>query len=189
MATILDFGLLKPFEAIFPFLFLMVFLYAVLTRFETFKDKPAFSAIIAFVLSIMSMMSPILVRTISLMAPWFVLLIIFMVMLLLAYQAFGIKEGTIIDLVKSDSYGETFTWTIIIVVGLIFVGSLTTAFSEQQGFQQLQKGELAPVPSDFVEPGSEKEDFFKTVFHPKVLGLIVLMLLALVTVQRLTAES
>ncbi len=195
MATILDFGLLKPFEAIFPFLFLLVFLYAVLSRFKTLDGKPAFALIIAFVLSIMAMMSPILVRTINLMAPWFVLLIVFILIILLAYQTFGIQESTILEIVKSSEYGQTFTWIVIILVGAIVVGSLTTAFSEQEGFQKLQKGgvvEPSLPPSQAGAPAGpvgEKEELFKTIFHPKVLGIIVLMLVALVAVQRLSSES
>lgn len=187
MATLLDFGLLKPFEAIFPFLFLMVFLYAVLSRFKIFEDKPAFSAIIAFALSIMGMMSSILVRTINLMAPWLVLLIIFIVMVLLAYQAFGIEEGTIIDIITGEKYGETFSWTVIVIVTIIFLGSLTSAISEQHGFQRLQAGGISP--EKLGEPGSEREDFFRTIFHPKVLGIVLLMLIALVTIQRISSES
>lgn len=178
----------------------MVFLYAVLSRFDVFKEKPAFSAIVAFVLSIMAMLSPILVRTINLMAPWLVLFIILIVILLLVYQTTGVEKSVITGVITGDKIGETFSWVILIVVVLIFVGSLTTAISEQEGFQQLQAGgKISPAgqapsiaPNDaskLVEPGSEREDFFKTIFHPKVLGIIVIMLIGVFAIQRLSAEG
>lgn len=120
---------------------------------------------------------------------------------MLVYQTFGIKQDSIVNVITGDKVGETFSWVILIIVALIFIGSLTSAISEQEGFQKLQTGgKVSPVPgqtpsvspidaSKLVEPGSEKEDFFKTIFHPKVLGIIVIMLIAVFAIQRLSAEA
>ncbi len=118
---------------------------------------------------------------------------------MLVYQTTGVEKSVITGVITGEKVGETFSWVILLVVALIFVGSLTTAISEQQGFQQLQSGgkvspgqpsSIAPVDaSKLVEPGSEREDFFKTIFHPKVLGIIVIMLIGVFAIQRLSAEA
>lgn len=183
MATPLDFGLLKNFGALFPFLFVFIIVYAVLARTEMFREKQAFAAIIAFLLAIATMFSNMAVRTINMMAPWVVLLVIFVILLLLAYYSLGIKEETILGIITSSEYGNTIAWWTLALLLIIGLGSLSTVVSEEVGWGKLRAAEQ-PAPGQPEELG-----FWATIFHPKVLGMIVVLLIAMFTINKLSTRT
>lgn len=178
MATILDFGILKVLHSVFPFLFILVIVYAVLSHFKLFRENPFYGASIALLLAIMSMFSPILVKTIERMAPYFVLLIVFVVLLLITYQAFGVQEKTILDVIQGEEYGSLFGHGMFALVLIIVLGSFSSVVSEERGFLGLT-GEVGE---------GEQVGFFKILFHPSILGFMAVMLIALFTVLRLTEK-
>jgi len=178
MATLLDIGLLKHFENLFPFLFVLVVVYAILTKVPSFKEKPAFAAILAFSLAIMTLLSGIASKTMNLMAPWFVILLVFIVIVMVAYQAFGIEEKTILKFLTEGEYRHTIHWMVLALLLMIFLGSLSKAISEEKGFAGLTK-------EGQVSTAGEEGGFFATIVHPKILGLALLMLVAMFTISKL----
>ncbi len=178
MATLLDIGLLKGFSSIFPFLFVLVVMWAVLLRVKLFSSNKAFAAMVAFLAAIAVMFSPIAIKTINLMAPWFVLLFIGIVFVMITYQVFGIKEDAILGVLTGQAYGENFGWAMLAIVGLIMLGSLFTVLTEEN--VQFRAGENVTLTDQ-----TPIQYFTGIVTHPKVLGFIVIMLIALFTMQRL----
>ncbi len=183
MATPLDTSLLQKFDIIFPFLLVLVLVYVALSRISWFKDKQAFCFVIAFALGILTIFNNVAVRTINMMAPWFVLLFIFMIFVLMAYMAFGVKEETILDTVTKGKYASDFGYWILALVLIIGIGSLTTVISEEKGFTAMG-GETTEAPST---EGGEKSGFWETLFNPKVLGLALLLLVAMFTIMKLAS--
>lgn len=186
MATPLDIGLLQKFDVIFPFLLVLVLGYVVLTRISWFKDNQAITFIIALALAILSLFNPVVIGTINLMAPWFVLLFIFMLLVFMAYVAFGIKEDTIVETITKGEYAKDFGYWILAIVLIIGLGSLSTVISEEKGFTQLGDDNATIAPED---TGAEEVGFWDTLFHPKVLGLVLILLIALFTIQRLARSG
>ncbi len=178
MATPLDIGLLQKFNVIFPFLFILVIVYAILSRTEWFKDKQAFAMIIAFILALMTLLSNIAIKTINLMAPWFVLLFLFSIMVLVAYMTFGIKEETILETLTKGVYAKEFSFWILALVLIIGLGSLSYVISTEGGWGDLG-GETQP---------GEAVGFFATLTHPKVLGMVLLLLVGMFTVGKLSQK-
>ena len=188
MATPLDVGLLQKFDVIFPFLLILVFAFIILTRISWFKENKAIAFIISFTLAVLALFNPVVVKTINMMAPWFVLLFIFMLLVFMAYVAFGVKEETIIETITTGEYAKDFGYWILAIVLIIGLGSLSTVISQEKGFQPLTTEENATV----VVPegaGAEEAGFWETLFHPKVLGLVLILLIALFTIQRLATSS
>lgn len=183
MVTPLDVGLLQRFDIVFPFLFVLVIIYAILARTEWLKDKQLVAFLIAFTLAVMTLFSRIAVKTINRMAPWFVLLVIFGVLFILAYHAFGIREKTIMDVLTSKEHGSTFANWVIALMLIIGIGSLAQVVSEEVGFQKLVEGEAPPQPGV-----AEPIGFWATIFHPKVLGFALIMLIAMFTVSKLAGK-
>jgi len=185
MATIFDIGLIGEFRIILPFLLIFCLVYAALSYTNIMgKDNVGLNAIIALVLSLMSLFSDIVVETINVAAPWFVILFIFIIFLLLGFMILGFKEIDIVGTLKDPEY--TFiNWWIFVLVLLIVVGSLGSVMSAK-------KGGYPPFTTDdnsTLESGDTQEDaFWQTIFHPKVLGFITVMLIAFITVSRLTAN-
>ncbi|MEM4239634.1 MAG: hypothetical protein QXM31_01110 [Candidatus Woesearchaeota archaeon] len=185
MATPLDIGLLQKFDVIFPFLFVLVIVYAVLSRTEWFKEKQALAFLLAFVLAIMTLFSNIAVKTINRMAPWFIILIIFAVLLLLAYQAMGIQEKKILEVITGTNYGNTVAYWVLALMLIIGIGSLTSVVSEEKQFTTLAAGENVTA----VTGTGEQIGFWATIFHPKVLGLALILLIAMFTINKLASHD
>jgi hypothetical protein len=187
MATPLDIGLLQKFDVIFPFIFVLVIVYAVLTRTEWMKDKQAIAFLLAFVLAVMTLFSNIAVKTINRMAPWVVLLIVFGILVIVAYQAMGIKEGTVLDVLTKSEYRHTFAWWMLSLMLIIGFGSLSSVVSEEKGFTELAAGENATAAE--ARGAAEEVGFWATIFHPKVLGLALILLIAMFTISKLAGKA
>ena len=183
MATPLDIGILQNVSIIFPFLLVLVMVYAVLSMTKIFGDNKGTYAFIAFVLAVSTLFSSTAVKTINLMAPWFVLLFIFSIFLLVSYQLFGVSDKKIIEIVTSKQHGDTFFYWVLALVLIIGLGSLSTVISQERGFKALSEQEANKT----VVQGEEEVGFFATLFHPKVLGMALLLLIAVFTVKNLAA--
>ncbi|MEM4246743.1 MAG: hypothetical protein QXR48_00245 [Candidatus Woesearchaeota archaeon] len=185
MATLLDIGLLQKFDVIFPFIFVLVIVYAVLTRTKWMENKQALAFLLAFVLAVMTLFSSIAVKTINRMAPWFIILVIFGILLILAYQAFGVKEETILDVLTKSEYRHNFAWWVLALMLIIGIGTLTSVVSEEKQFTKLAAGEnVTGIPAE-----GEQIGFWATIFHPKVLGLALILLIAMFTIQKLSSTD
>ncbi len=178
MATPLDIGVLKQFSGIFPFLLILVLTYGILSMTEWFKEKKGLAALIALIAAIMTLFSPIAIKTVNMMAPWFVILLIFMFLFILAFMMFGYGQKDITEFVTKGEYGVG-SWVMALML-LIGVGSLVTVINEERGFSALT-GSNASANMTAVEAG-----FWQTVFHPKILGMILVLLIAYFTVRQMT---
>ncbi len=175
MAAPLDIGLVKQFEVIFPFIFMLVVVYTVLVMTPIFKEKKTVAGIIAFSLATMTVFFPVAVRSINLMAPWFVLLFIFIIFGLLAIQTLGIEEGTIKEVLKNKENAFV-VYILIMIIFMIATFSMGKAISEAGG-----------VGPEAVS--SQESAFISTVFHPKVLGLFLIFMIAFFTLQCMSARE
>jgi hypothetical protein len=185
MATPLDISLLKQFSGVFPFLLVLVLVYVILTKSELFKDKQGIAALIAIIAAILTLFSSVVIKTINLMAPWFVLFIIFGFLLILAYMAFGIDQKTIIATITGDEYGSAFGMWVISIMLIIGVGSLFAVINEEKGFRSLTEGNVS-----VAEKAPEEEfGFWQTLFHPKILGLVLILLIAYFTIGKMTSTQ
>ena len=178
MATLLDIGLLQHFQIIFPFLFITIFIFAIFSLVKPFGDNPFANVSISVILGFMTLLSPVIRKTINIMAPWFVLLIMFIVLILFSVQVLGgTREGIWESLMKAQNH-YIIVWVVAIAL-VIGLGSLSAAISEERGFRALaEEGEVAP--------GEERAGFFQVIFHPKVLGLVLILIIAIITVGRLS---
>lgn len=185
MATPMDIGLLKEFGVIFPFLLVFVIVYAVLIKTPFFKDNKGLASLLAAVMGIMTLFSTIARETITVMAPWFVLLFIFIIFILIAFMIFGTTESDIMSLVKSEKFGIGM-WVVALVI-IIAVGSLMSVLSAHGG---VGTG-VSAVPTEGVEgeAPAQTSEFWDTLANPKVLGLALLFMIASFTIKYMTMDS
>lgn len=178
MATPLDISTLKHFEGVFPFLFVLVALYAFLSNTDMFRERKGLAALIAVLAAFMTLFSGVAMKTVNLMAPWFVLMVIFMLLFMLAFMATGIGGDTIKNFI-TEGKGGVGTWIMAIML-IIGIGSLLTAINEESSIETLQAGGEVSEPQEL--------GFWQTIFHPKILGMALLLLVGFFTVQRLTEK-
>jgi hypothetical protein len=186
MATPLDIGLLGRFGALFPFLFVLVLVYAILSTVKVFGDRRGLDALIALLAAILTIFSDTVRLTIERMAPWFVLFFFFLIFVSIAFMIFGAKTEDIFSAMKSNR--TIFYWILAICV-MIWLGSLTTVLSERGGVGVLSAQSTVNATPEQVAAGSQQSQFWATITHPKVLGLALILLIATFTVARLAEVS
>ena len=184
MATFLDIELLRNFQVIFPFLLVFCITYGVIAYTKIFGENKGLQAMIAIIFAFMSLFSDIVTETINTSAPWFVLLLIFTVFLLMGFMVLGVKEADVMSLLKNPEY-SFINWWIAAIVIIIIIGSLSHTLAQK-------KGGYPPFIEDgnFTEDdgvSKQESDFWQTIFHPKVLGLLALLIIAFFTISKLTS--
>ena len=175
MATFLDIGLFAAFAPIFAFLFVWVFVFAILEYTKLFAENKGLHAMLAFILAVLTMLSPKLVQLIGMLAPMFVVAIIFLVFLLLLYKIFGVKDDWITEAVTGKS--SAFYWILIVAV-VIVVGSIA----------QVYGSEILSLTQGTGNQTGIAANLGATLFHPKVLGFAVMMLIAVFTIYLLASK-
>ncbi|MBS3127924.1 hypothetical protein J4410_02170 [Candidatus Woesearchaeota archaeon] len=189
MASILDIGFLQNFSILFPFLLVLVLVYAILSM-SILKERRALAGMIAFLLAIMTLFSQVVIDIIGRMTPILVVFFIIIIFMLMAFGIFGVKPET---LLSSGPYHKHIGWWTFIILLLILIGSITSVFSERGGVPG--PGATGPYIGNETQlvgtgaEGTQQGAFFQTLFNTKVLGMIVVLLIAMIAIQRLTIEE
>ncbi len=98
-------------------------------------------------------------------------------------MAFGIDKDTIFKTITGEEYGGTFgTWVMAIMI-IIGLGSLFTVVNEEVGFRELAEGGNVTA----VEKPTEQFGFWQTLFHPKILGMVLVLLVAFFTISKMSS--
>lgn len=194
MATFLDIGILEHFSSIFTFILVYIIIYGTLEVSSPFgKGRKGLHALIALCIAFIIIVSKIAMFMISYMTPWFVVLFLFIFFLIFAVRMFGTSDKDITSIIKNRS-----VYPILVVFAIIIViSTLSAAFGQrllEKGTGEegtIEGGDAQIIDSD---PGSTKTNSFSdnlinTLFHPKVLGMVVILLIgffALLFLTRLT---
>lgn len=192
MATPLDLGLLHYFSAIFPFLLIFAVVYGALNTVGSFNKNKGLQAMIALCFAFLSLMFPVIRDTIALMAPWVVLVIFFIIFLLILIQLFGVSMKDIAKVLHGDEWGSSIVIWIIAIMLIIFLGSLTSVLSSQGGIGGGNENDYRPTAAINATTGKEvtqEADFWRTIVHPKVLGLALILLIGTFSIQKLTSTG
>ncbi len=168
MATFLDIGALEQFSIIFVFIFVWLAVYAILTYSKILGDNKAIHIIIGLVIALLVLFSPIATGTIEYIAPWFAVVFIFVIFATMALKMFG-ATGI-------ESLGSLRLVTVIVIVIIIVVGALSY------------------IREQITVPGENETsiDYGKTttiLFHPKVLGIMFVMIIAIFTVVLMAGKQ
>lgn len=170
-----DVGLIQNFSIIFTWLFFFVTLYAILSFGKIFGDHKGLQALIALVLSFFSILSPSVIKLVSLLAPAFVVVMLFLMFVFVLYKMFGVEESWISKAVVGEE-GAAYYWIIIVAV-LIFITSAAIVW-----------GPALPYTKEnaTAEPGTISGNIAAVFFHPKLLGFLFLLLIAVFAIWLLT---
>ncbi len=196
MVTLLDATLLKQFSVIFSIIFVIVVVFGVL-QFTKFMGKsPGMQFLLALIVGLFVIFVPALTDLISFIIPWMTFFFIFVVFLLIAYKLFGASDADILGVLKADS---TIAWVIFIIFALIIV----VGFSQVYGQRLLTGSSQSPTENevypydvngqpveDFSSTSSDfQKNFRATMFHPRVLGTIFILVVAVLTVAILSRKA
>lgn len=188
MAVFIDISIMKNFSAIFTFILVFVILYALMETVKALgENKKSLHAIIAIVIAFMVSLSSGVVAVIQNFTPWFTILVIIIFFILFAVKLFGVKDAAIADGFKNNK--SILTW-ILILTAVILLFSLGSGFGQQALEQGQKDGKTVNVETGNVtaptDTGSFNQNLYNTLYHPKVLGLILIMIIVLITTIFLT---
>jgi hypothetical protein len=187
MVTFLETGLLNYFSIIFPALLIFVLVFALLQKIKILGDNKVINALVAVALGFIVLLSENILSLINFAAPWFVVFFIFLVLLLVVFKLMGASDENIASVIRSDKIVQ---WTII-AISLIIVGSaLGSVYGQKllpftsEEVNVTEDGEITSTSTT-----SYKTNVAAVFFHPKVLGLIFILLVAAFTIALITKEA
>lgn len=201
MATFPGLDLLQNFDSIFTFLFTFSLIYGVLEVTKPFgKDKNNIHSMISFTLSVLMLFSGKATNVIAFMAPWFVISIVALFFILLTIMMFGVDIETIKGVATGKRYGKVISYWAISVVVIILLLALSLEFGQDVG-PYLEEDDVQPgdtvvetqVGNRTVKAGQTNTESFESnlgaaIFHPKVLGLITMLVIASFTIRLLAGN-
>jgi len=182
MATFLDVGLFEHFSIIFYLIFIFVLLYAVLTISKLFGENKNLIAMLAGALALILALSGPTRDLISFVTPTFFVFIFFSFFTVLIYKFMGASDTDVTEIFGTKSGTRGF---ILIIVGIIILSSLGKIFF------------TGPIASDVNETAvnassvgtTGQSALTATLTHPKVLGLILILLIAAYAMSFLSRPS
>jgi hypothetical protein len=181
MASALDLGLLQYFAVIFPVLLVFVLVYAILVKFKLLGESTSINAIVAVCCAILVSLSESVISLIVFVAPWFVLVFVLLLLFLLIMKTFGTTDADILNVVTRDA---AVTWTILGIAIVIVVAGFAATFGQDVLEQSQSVGdEGTGTGSDF------NSNIFEVIFHPKILGVLVLFGISVMAIGLLTGKS
>lgn len=191
MATVVSTEFLGNFSLVFTFLLAYVIVYGILELTKPFGgEKKGLHALVAAAMSLLVIVSPTLVTMLNVMVPWFLILILFIFFIIFILKIFG-GEG--LDYSKAVTEGRRIPTLIIIAAAGILIIGLATALGGEtlergqwDGAEDVNSTETASsgslentnVTGSKVATSDFNTNVLNTLVNPKVLGLIMIMLVA-----------
>ena len=218
MASILDSGLAGIFSSIFTFLLIYAIIFGTLSWRKVFGEKgTGMQAMVAFFVAIIAAITPAMRAFVSLVTPWYVAMFLVIFFVLFIVTMFGKSPDKDFPALIGDS--RVYSWIMIFVVLIFLLGlGFTLGPGLTSGSKAApQPVQVAPGTDviGYAEPGVLAPDYYgtgstgsptlgqpgstatsdfgtnftNTLFHPKVLGLMITFLIAAVAVYFLSQSS
>lgn len=185
MATILDLGLLSVMDMIFPFLLVFALIYAILHKFEPLGKSAGINALISVVVAMMVLLSETVTAVINFMIPWFAIFIIFLILMLLTFAIFGAKDTDYLGYLKNNN---SVGWALLGVSLLIILAALGNVLGQNIGPYLDEQAAVQDGDASSTATGNYMTNLMATLFNPKILGMIVIFIIAIFAVILLTGN-
>lgn len=193
MATFLEgVGFLSEFSIIFPFILIIAVVYGLAQYTKMLGTNKGIHAIIALAIAALFLFSSSANEVIKIITPWFVILFVFILFLMT-----GIKMvSPDLDFKSIVGSHSGIAWWMISIALIITLGGIANVFSgpgqpfgkggaSEDGTTTITTTTTEGASSEYA---AEKGEFWGTLFHPKVLGMVVLLFIASYTVRYLAAK-
>ena len=159
------------FTPAFVFIFIFVCSYALLKKSNWFGDSEAVNMLIAFLTSVLFMVVPEAVDIVAFVTPWVSILAMLVLFIVVLFLFLGAKQEEVTKVVTQNAAVLTI---LFVLLGIIFLTALTNVFG----------------PFLLTGGGTGFWDVTKrTIFHPRTLGLIFLLVIASYAIRFITAEK
>ncbi len=196
MATMLDVSFLGNLMPIWILILVFAIVYALLSVTKAVGENKNIQAIIALVVAIASILSSKVISFISVFIPWIVVFFIFVIMLIIGFRIF---QGDVTS-IKMPFPKQTMGWIIFLIIVAIALGSFAsivgpsqvavteggTAINASTGATSGSSATATTLPGHTTDYGKRVGSAF---YNPKVLGFILIILIAVFGIALLTSVS
>lgn len=188
MATFVDISIIQNFSTVFTFILVFVIIYGLLQTVKLLgEDKGGLHALIAVIIAFLVSISAGISTFVQTFTPWFTVIILVIFFILFAVKLFGVSNDDILAGFKKKN--SILTW-ILILTAVIVLFSLGAGF----GQKTLEEGQTGGTTTSIAtgntttptDTGSFSQNLYNTLYHPKVLGLILIMLVVVLAMLFLT---
>jgi|TARA_Y100000310_G_scaffold159627_1_gene159336 hypothetical protein len=172
--AVLDVDLLLFFKPIFTWLFVFTIIYAILTKVKFFGESRGVNATISLTMAFLFILTPGVKDVLNIVTPWFIFLFIFIILIVLIFMMVGVPESSIVSTFQED----WFIWTIVIIVLILIFG-----YAMSQVFGPVIQGLYGTAET--AKEGITF-DIGRIIFHPRMLGVLFITLVASQAVRLIT---
>ncbi|MFC1697313.1 hypothetical protein ACFL1H_03200 [Nanoarchaeota archaeon] len=178
-------SLAQHFSAIFTLLFIFVVTFAIMQKYKFLDADKNIHALMAAVIGILFILTPITINIVSNLAPMVIILVIALVLFLFVFNVVGVTNAELAAVIKKPAT----SWTLGITAFLVIVAGIGFSF----GQTLLDAGQGKNVTDVIItKPINSSDDYtgnvLKTVFHPKFLALVILMAIAIASVKLIAGK-
>ena len=166
-------------------MFIFAVIFAILQKTKPIGDITGINALIAVVVGILAILSKDVIAIVDYMVPWFILLLIFVVLVLTVYKMMGAEDKNFSNLIRTDKGVQ---WLILALSIIIIISSISHVYGQRLTSED-GSNVSAPVSvssDDGTGSGDFQANMKNIFFHPKIIGLIFIMLIAVFAVALLT---
>lgn len=174
MATILDVGFLSQFSTAFAFLFVLILVYGILSFTHFLGGSKGLQAFLAFLIAIFVLLTPKIGQVFLLIVPWLTLLFILILFIFLGFKMFGVTDSDFRTLAGDRSV----VWTLLSIIVITLLWGVVQVYGTPS------------TPNAGEEPSTGFTHTLGMVFfHPKVLGGVFILLMAMFAIYTLTGDA
>lgn len=103
--------------------------------------------------------------------------------MLIGIRLFGVSEGSIVEYVTKS--GTPILWVVALSL-IIGFGSLTAVMSQQGGVGVTLDNSSQVISEGAGGEANQQSQFWATLVNPKLLGFILIMLIAVFTINKIS---
>ena len=179
MASLLDISLIDQFSIIFVILFIFTAVYAVLTFRKPFGEAKGINALLAFTIAILFIFSQDAIAIVKASIPWYIVMMVALMFIFIIPASIG---STIPDAFMRN------IGNYVLVIGIIILAiNISLHLGQRAGpflsNESIDPDQVIAGESGDVGTGSFAQNFGATIFHPKVLALILVLVVCLFAVM------
>ena len=171
MATFLDIGLLEFFLPVFTFILVFSGLYALLVKTGILGDNKRVILGASVAVAFITMFSGSATGLINFITPWFVVMFVFLLLFFGILMFLGQSE----EKIWARLGGPVTVLIFALIIVIVAMGQV-----------------LGPVFSPYEEDEDGKDiggETLKTLFHPRVLGALFILIIAAFTIQQVSFKK
>ena len=190
MATpTLNISFLQYFSPIFIFVLVFVMIYGILQFTKFLGDNKVLHALIGFFIAVIFLFSTEAITVVQVIAPWFTVLFIFVIFILMSYKLFGATDDQIRNVI---THASALQYTILALGIIILLFGLGAGFGQKLLGYSADISEVRDAATEAGEgstaTSSYQTNLISTLFNPKILGMILILVIAAFTIRAMTPK-